>query len=36
MKFGITFQASKSNGDVYRFEIAMSIMSLGWLAALIA
>lgn len=33
MKIGVTFQASKSNGDEYRFEIVLSLAVLGWLVS---
>lgn len=33
MKIGVYFQASKSNGDEYRCEIALSLSALIWLAS---
>lgn len=32
MKIGVTFQASKLNGDEYRFEIVLSLSALIWFA----
>ena len=33
MKIGLYFQASKTNGDVYRGEIVLSLTALVWLAS---
>lgn len=33
MKIGVTFQASKLNGDEYRCEIVLSLTALIWLAS---
>ena len=33
MKIGLYFRASKSNGDVYRGEIVLSLTALVWLAS---